>query len=41
MLVSHNTYTLDSCWIVIYPVDNAIQRLNKWGLMVKQDKNVF
>ena len=40
-----NTYPLDSAigltlilWIVIYPVDSAIQRFNNWGLYFKRSK---
>jgi len=40
-----NTYPLDSAigltlirWIVIFPVDSAIQRFNNWGLYFKRSK---
>ena len=40
-----STYPLDSAigltlilWIVIYPVDSAIQRFNNWGLYFKRSK---
>ena len=28
-------------WIVIYPVDSAIQRLNNWGLVYLNESHLF